>query len=166
MRYARQPDKYSCGPTAILNALKWAGEDVSTKEHLPFLQFGCRTIDLEHPHDIDLNGTTDDDFDRVLRYVAKGMFRIRKVNHRSVAKMKAHLARGGAICFSYYWAEDGQSGHHFAFIEKLDRGQFVIVNDHNAQNEDTVTIRTSTTLRRWLKKHKESPCVWFLTLQD
>jgi len=33
IRYTKQNDKYSCGPTAIINVLKWAGYSVPYREY-------------------------------------------------------------------------------------------------------------------------------------
>lgn len=165
MKYCRQPDNYSCGPTAIINAMKWAGMDASLKSHLPFLQFGCHTIDLECP-DPENNGTTDWDFDRVLRYVAKGTFTVNRKKKPSFKELKAHLEKGHAACMSYHWEENNQIGDHFCFIEKLERGLFVCVNDHNAANENTVTYRSDKTIQKWLKKGDEYPFIWLLRISS
>jgi hypothetical protein len=145
--------------------MKWAGMDVTSRDHLPYLQFGCRTIDLENPTDWEANGTTNADFDRVLRYVGKGEFRIRRKKHPSLESIRRHLKQGGAVCLAYAWEEGGQSGEHFCFIAGLERGLFVCVNDHHAPVVSAVIRRSATTLRRWLKKTSEDPCVWFLTLE-
>lgn len=165
MRYARQPDKYSCGPTAILNAMKWAGLDATSRNHLPYLQFSCRTIDLQHPEDFDSNGTLDSDFDRVLRYVGSGVFRVRRKKFPSAKELKKHLKKGGAVAICYHWEEAGQSGEHFCFLAGFERGFFVVINDHDAPNTETVRLRTFATIRKWLKKRKDNPSGWFLTME-
>lgn len=163
MRYVAQPDDYSCGPIAILNALKWAGLDASLRESLPFLQFGCRTIDPETPHDLESNGTTDTDFDRVLRYVLKGKFRVRRKKHPKLSDIENHCMGGGAVALSYYWNEGGEFGDHFCFISGMEKGRFVIANDHHAKTKNAVLIRSAKTLCRWLRVHGDDPIAWFLT---
>jgi hypothetical protein len=166
MRYLRQPDRYSCGPTAIINAMKWAGLDATSRDYLPYLQFSCRTIDLQNPTDADLNGTMDHDFDRVLRYVGKDVFKIKRRRSPSLPEIIRHLKRGGAVALSYFWQESGQEGLHFCFISGMDRGSFVCVNDHDAPNTATIRKRSRKTLKKWLRKAHDCPTVWFLSLEN
>jgi hypothetical protein len=161
MGYIVQDDAYSCGPTAIINSLKWAGMSV-TKENLDLFRFSCRTIDPEFPDDWDSNGTTDSDLDRVLRYAGKGRIRVRKNKRPSFPMLMRHLKSGGAIIVAYYWKEEGQSGHHFAFISGLKNGYFEVVNDHSRRG--IVTRRRSSTIRKWLKRKDGSPICWFIEM--
>lgn len=161
MGYIVQDDAYSCGPTAIINALKWAGLD-ATKEDLDLFRFSCRTIDPEFPNDWDSNGTTDADLDRVLRYAGKGKIKVKKIKNPSVPMLIGHLQSKGAVIISYYWKEGAQDGHHFAFISAFKKGLFEVVNDH--ANKKTIMLRTKATLHKWLKKKDESPICWFIEM--
>ena len=165
VRYCRQLDYVSCGPICILNCLKWSGIDVTSQSHLPYLQFSCRTIDLEEPEDPDNNGTFDSDFDRVLRYVGKGVFNVRRQRFPTAEEIREHLESGGAVAISYHWEEDGQVGDHFCFISGMKRGFFECVNDHHSSYESTVSLRRIITLRTWLKKYDDCPTAWFLTME-
>lgn len=162
MRYVRQVDLYSCGPVSILNILKWAGLNASQEAYLPFLQFGCQTIDLEDST-WDNNGTSNIDFDRVLRYVGKGTFKVRRKKNPRFKDIQEHLLTGGAVALAYHWDEDNQSGEHFMFISEISRGRFICINDHRARQENTVAARHPTSIKKWLKKSKDCPCAWFLT---
>jgi hypothetical protein len=161
MEYIVQDDAYSCGPTAIINSLKWAGIGV-TKEHLDLFRFSCRTIDPEFPNDWDSNGTTDYDLDRVLRYAGKGKFKVRKRSRPSLPMLIRHLQKGGAVVIAYYWKEGSESGHHFAFISGMKKGCFEVVNDHSGKGAGT--LRRPSTLRKWLKRRDESPICWFIEM--
>lgn len=162
MRYIRQPDSYSCGPTAILNAMKWAGID-ATSQYLPYLQFSCRTIDLETPADPESHGTLSSDFDRVLRYVGTGAFHVRRKKNPTASEMKRHLEKGNAIALAYYWEDETEKGEHFCFIAGLERGLFVCINDHS--RPDTIRLRHMKTIKSWLTKHNDCPMAWFLTAE-
>lgn len=167
MRYFRQPDQYSCGPTAIANALVWAKVEVKFRPVMPFLQFSCHTRDLEFPNDWDSNGTLNSHFDRTLRYVTKGILDIRRVKNPSVAQMKKHLLLGGAIAFSYHWREkDGQRGDHFVFVPEMKGDDFVVVNDHDLRKGRTSRLRSTKKMREFLKNWgggDQYATVWLLS---
>jgi len=164
-RYARQTDDYSCGPTAIINALKWSGFDM-TLQLLPFFQHSCRTIDPVYFDDWDKNGTFDSDFDRVLRWSSRGKIKVRKKNCPLIEEIKEHLKDGGALCLSYYWRVKKENIGHFIFIEKLEDGYFFIINDHD-NNKETVKRRREKTIKKWLSnRYSGGSIAWFLTKTD
>lgn len=163
MRYIRQPDEISCGPTAILNALKWAGLPV-THDDLPKIQFACKTANAIDPNDTENAGTYDHDFDRTLRYAGAPAFKVKRKSNFSFKSVKDHLLAGGAVCIGYYWEEKGQEGAHFAIIERIEGGYWITVNDHLSKT--AVKRRKEATVRKWLTLKKNGcPSVWFLTLK-
>lgn len=152
-RYVKQPNQYSCGPTAILNALKWAGLDV-TLQHHPLLEFSCRAEDS----DDDEFGILDHDFDRVLRWAGKNVFTVRRSKTPTLEVIREHLKNGGSVCLGYSWTEE--LGGHYAFIAGLDRGLFMVINDHIFDKKR----RTAKTIQKWLSnKTSDAPIAWFLT---
>jgi hypothetical protein len=163
MRYIKQPDKFSCGPTAILNAMKWAGIDANGRDHIPYLQFACRTYDLE---DMEGQGTFNHDFDRVLRYVGKGSFAVKRKKNPTLSEMRRHLKAGHAIALAYHWEDGGQSGEHFCFIAGLWNGLFICINDHTELSGPTIRLRRPETVRKWLKKYEDCPTAWFLMIEN
>jgi hypothetical protein len=166
-KYIRQPDSYSCGPTAILNALKWAGLDVTLQE-FPLLQFSCRTVDPDS-NDIEDHGTLDHDFDRVLRWSGKKVLKVRRRKNPSFKDIYIHVKSGGAICLGYFWREKKQGGEHFCFISGMRRGLFHVVNDHTILDfsNSNDRLRTSKTIKNWMKiKTDDCPIAWFLTRLD
>lgn len=165
MRYIQQRDRVSCGPVSITNALKWAGLDATGRDSLPFLKFACRTVDLENPTDFESQGTDDWDFDRVLRYVGKGTFKVRRKKFPSLRDIEKHIETGGAVAFSYHWEDGAEGEDHYSFISGMERGFFCCVNDHSSPNSATVNLRSVDTLRKWLKRHNDCPVAWFLTME-
>lgn len=162
MRYVIQPDKISCGPTAIINALKWAGVPTSLQD-LPKIQFSCKTVNPVDPTNVEAAGTYDHDFDRTLRYAGAPVFTVKKKSRPSFKSVKDHLAGGGAICIGYWWMEEGEENAHFAFIEGLKGSRWIVVNDHASTKEPT-KLRNEKTVRKWLTTRKNGcPAVWFLT---
>jgi hypothetical protein len=161
--YIRQPDEYSCGPTAIYNALLWAGYDSESKVIVPFLQFACQVHD---PEDHRAGGTNDSDFDRVIRYVGHGFFTTKLVRNPTVESIKRHLKKGGSVCLGYYWDETvDQDGEHFCFFAGMSGNNFTVVNDQDSMvcPDKTVRNRTQKTVKGWMKKRFGCPTAWLLT---
>jgi len=164
MRYIRQPDEISCGPVAILNALKWAGLSVTSEHDLPKIRFACKTVNQHDPLDTETAGTYDHDFDRTLRYVGAPVFDVKRKNRFSFKSVKEHLLAGGAVCIGYWWQEGTKEGAHFAIIERIEKGLWVTVNDHSSSS--ATKRRKEATVRKWLADRKSGcPSVWFLTLK-
>jgi hypothetical protein len=135
---------------------------VTVKDYLPFLQFGCRTIDPQDPHS-DQNGTYNTDFDRVLKYVGRGVFRVRKRKHPRLTTIQKHLESGGAVALAYQWWESAtESNGHFCFMAGFENGMFVVANDHLAPLDNTQTMRRPTTVKSWLRHVGDDPIAWFL----
>lgn len=133
---------------------------------MPFLQFGCRTIDPQDPDNYDSNGTTNTDFDRVLRYVGRGLLKIRRVKHIRMKTMKAHLAKGGAVALGYHWDDGTESGDHFCIIVGYEDGKFTVVNDHVRDSMRAVTYRTDREVQKWIKVWKDDPVAWLITRKE
>jgi len=160
--YVKQPNPYSCGPTAILNALKWAGLDV-TLQQFPLLEYSCRTSGPDGDKEDDEIGILDHDFDRVLRWSGKRIFKkIKRKKYPTFKEIKKHLQKGGSICLGYYWIEGKQSGGHYAFLSGIKNGLIEVINDHSV--DDKINLRTDKTIRKWMKSKKiDAPIAWFLT---
>lgn len=168
MRYFRQPDQYSCGPTAIANALVWGGVEVKLRQMMPLLSFSCQTRDLEFPDDWEANGTLDSNFDRTLRYASKGLFTVRRTSNATANQIKKHLLNGGAIALGYFWKEGSESGEHFVFIPEFKRDHFIFVNDHNCRKGRVSRQRSIEKMKEYLRvcgPNNQRPVVWFLTLK-
>lgn len=166
MRYFRQPDQYSCGPTAIANALVWGGVDVKIRQLIPLLKFSCQTIDFEFPDNWEANGTMDSHFDRTLRYASKGVLKVRRSQDPTTDAIKEHLLSGGAVALGYYWKEGDQSGEHYVFISEFKKEHFVFINDHDCRKGRTSRHRSIKRVREYLKNRdsENNPAVvWYLT---
>lgn len=46
VRYCKQQDKYTCGPIAFLNLLKWQGKSATYKKTLPWLKKQLKTTKI------------------------------------------------------------------------------------------------------------------------
>ncbi|MCI0527014.1 MAG: hypothetical protein L0Y56_06105 [Nitrospira sp.] len=136
-RYTKQRDRYSCGPIAIINALRWAGEPASY-ERLSRLQALCDTKPGE--------GTMHSPFDRALRMMSGSVFSVQRVYRPKLRAMERHLRKGGAIVINWQWRAgditprqmtDENFGkrwaRHFALLVGINsRGRFQVINVYRA----------------------------------
>lgn len=127
-RYVKQRDKYSCGPAAIMNVLKWAGVKFSYREKIEVLQevCGCKPG----------RGTMHQNFDQALRWAVwevEDALRIRRVRRPKLCQIEKHLKMGGAVVLNYAWERDGEGSRHYALLIKVSPSgkSFWTVNDYS-----------------------------------
>lgn len=153
-RYMRQRNRFSCGPIAILNSLKWAGQKVTYEGWYRNLKraCGCNRI----------FGTNQKIFDKNLRYLGSHLFTIRKRNRPKLSEIEKHVTNGGAVLLSYYWNNNGYSGRHFALIVDYDGKYFTVVNDSRV--ETVMKISRKGFKRRCLRFQRTNRYLrgWFL----
>lgn len=87
-RYVRQRDNYSCGPVAMLNAMKWAGATWLRYVDLPSFRSLCRTDRRR--------GTSFTGMVRAARHMPVLGARRAKPKVK-LADIDAHLGHGGAV---------------------------------------------------------------------
>lgn len=143
--YCTQHDYYSCGPTAILNALKWVGIPAATvKKSHRFLCDICYTTG---------KGTFPQEIDRVLRFLAPihdfSVVRLKNPNIRSITRELIRPDR--SIIFNYY--------RHYSFWPTTDGTWYFGVNDHcDDGRRDACMIRVSALPRKEFKKYLRKSC--------
>jgi len=110
-RYIRQRDNYSCGPVALLNALKWAGATKGTSyETVPSWRDACRTTRRR--------GTSFTDLFRAARMLP--LIGARKARPKvKLADINAHLRHGGAVILGSV-SEPMGGFHWFLVTGKID----------------------------------------------
>ena len=117
MRYHKQRDRYTCGPTAIMNAFKWAGHK-PPKLAAVIKASGC----------VKRLGSDHSSFDKALR--DQDIFSVRRVYQPTLGDIKRHINNDGAVILSYAWRYSQFSGRHFALIIKGSRYYpFSTIND-------------------------------------
>ena len=139
-RFVSQPRDNVCGPTAVLNAAKWAGIGLTLKHDFRFMMDLCET-DLEI-------GTYPWGIEQGLR-VALGLNGVGVVRKRwaTVAAIEKHLDRGGAVvaCNKY----------HVFLITGQTEKMFIVQNYR--EGPTTSKIRKDT-----VRKAVNPNEVWFL----
>lgn len=162
MRYVRQPAWYSCGPTAIINSVKWAGGHCTIKrDHMSIARLCRSTYDL---------GTEE-------KHITLGLCAKLAMLNVSIKMQKRpmlndvikHLNKEGAAAVILYW-RPGPSFRvdkedilgHYIFVKKVN-GRILSINENMKQT--VLEIQKTTLSRRlaWRRKASEHfPHVWFL----
>lgn len=168
-RYARQRDKYKCGPVFVVNTVKWAGGFCTLALDLRRLVRvakcrsdvpKCEICGNKH------KGTNSINLDRVLRKEGKRLFRVKKVNNISINKLENHIRNGGAVGLLFlYTNHAGQRvGHYMLFVDVTHSGKTFTVVNYN--NRSVTRIRRSKVIHH-LRARKRLcysgwyPSAWF-----
>jgi hypothetical protein len=152
VRYTRQYDKYTCGPTLVLNVMKWAGIQ-ATRKDLKILKRACEAVPL--------SGTTRSRLEHVLRRTLVGKAHYNKVKKPDLATIRNHLNRGGVVGLQYLFkrtdrrGRDYWNGHYNLVVHCTRSENFIVVND----NEKTITTMSVLELLfcLWEKDDKGRP---------
>ena len=156
VRYVRQSDKYSCGPTAIINAIKWAGYSYPSRDNLMFVARACSSS-YEF-------GTEEADLERVLRQLTCGFLRVRKRCRPTIDELARHVAKPDcAAIVLYYHSSDPSGPGHYTLMTDADAGHVILVND---TTHETVTRSPrclfSLRLRNMRDDRRSFPQAWLL----
>lgn len=134
MRYAANTTRSDCGPIAIINILKWAGFQVTTKRHLPYLNEMCRPEGL---------GTSIRNLHKTLSHLKRRRFWFRYRPQAKIGAIDATLKKGGAVLL-YYMSDPTQ--YHFTLIIQGDGDRYTVVNAFKGK---TVATVSRSTIRKW-----------------
>ena len=161
VRYTRQYNEYTCGPVAIINALKWSGHKATLKQDLKLFAQECRCEPC--------NGTSHGNFDRVLRAKSNGRFTVRRRVCPNLADIEQHLLRPKcAVIINFLRVDENEKelDAHYALLTGITESEkFMQINSFNGK---TVEMATKQQLLRDLEKRKGKngkiyPRAWFLT---
>lgn len=152
MRYVGQHDTYSCGPIAVLNALKWSGMQVTRKSHMKRVNRLCNA---------GIAGVLDRDITKALSNYRRLKFRVRR--YVIMRQLDAHLRRGGSaiIAYEFRLGKDDEFGHYIFVPGKRDE-DFVVVNDSFADTLAYCTREEMVDLLRY-RGFPGSPCAWLIS---
>ena len=157
-KYIVQPDKYSCGPVAIFNALRWAGNKIHVSE-LKRIKEDAKCVSSGKTKD--KAGTMHNDFDRVIRKEGEGIFTVKRIYRPKISEMEEHIRNGGAIAMTYKHSR----GRHFMLLTNVSKsGQtFEIINDQIKPPAARQMKRKTlfNTIFEYKNDHKRK--AWFLT---
>jgi len=158
-RYIRQRDNYSCGPVALMNAIKWTGVTKTTSyAMLPSWRLICRTRKVE--------GTSFSDLFRAVKiarlfaplFVKKAKPKVK------LGDIDAHLKHGGAVILGSV-SEPMGGFHWFLITEKLNQAgeaSYKVVNFDRRATQRFVSVKTIKRSMRLARSLKGYPRALFI----
>lgn len=158
-RYIRQRDKSSCGPTAIINALKWAGRRVTEKNSKKELRIISK---CGRENSKGGAGTNREDLNKVL--VEDTDLKVdRFVKRPAIKEIDNWIDSGGAVIIEYYWGKVpiNREGHYTLCTERNSK-TYTLINDKRNQ---TVVRRRRKTMRTMLRNksyYGDTSYAWFI----
>jgi hypothetical protein len=160
-RYIGQPTVYGCGPTAIINVLKWAGQRATIRSHYRYLARLCQTNeeDSHEPY-----GTLARNLHRALNLVAKDRYTVSHKLFPKLGAIKKHLRSGGAIVLMHMT----DRGRHFSLITRVGpvAGQDTLFEVVNAFSDMPVTtLAPESLIKHWILREEDVPQAWYITLK-
>ena len=124
--YTKQRKRFDCGPVTIINALKWAGKNITYEKRINYFKRLCKCDDID--------GTKHRNFDRALRISGKDMFSIRRVHHPTLKEIVNHLKNKNAIVINYRWRKrkSNRNMRHFILLVGIEpsKDSFDVVNGY------------------------------------
>lgn len=166
VRYVKQRDKYSCGPVAIMNVLKWVGVKFTYNTRIKVLQEICNCIPIR--------GTKHAAFDKAFRRTMELLpidIRVRRVHRPKLKQIEDHLRSKGIVILNYRWQSKGVKGisRHFMLLTKIyGTGKyFLVVNDYSdgpaAHTIHRKTLKTRNLCFQRVDPHYKG---WFISLKS
>lgn len=165
-RYIKQYDSFSCGPIAILNALKWAGMRVTRKSHIRRLVKECKSKLGKSPKDW---GTYSADLDKTLRKYGEKLFEVRKVRKCGIKELHKQLADNGAIIIAHLDEGQREPEGHFSFWFKVDTDGLLFTGVNDGGGKAVTTQTREQLIDKIRKRNIDGDCypdVWFLTKHE
>ena len=124
IRYVRQRQRSTCGPIAVLNALKWLGRPVTEKKDLPRLKKWCYWRRRQMIGGVKVGGTRNKGIENCLGRYKKVSF---GYIYRPSKNTIDHILSKGNAFIMMYKKKDG--GWHYIFCYgKTKKGNYAVVN--------------------------------------
>lgn len=183
--YLKQPDSYSCGPVAIINALKWLGCKAD-KTLLPTLKQKCKTRD---PKKNKLKGTRVSDLIRGINWCVKEFGLLRNAFGRfqqlTLRDIEEAIDAGHAVLVAASWRDPIfgiRENHGFLIVKRYKKGEldlpenishnrFWVANGPETLLKHKVPNKLTTISRQYLRhicRHRSNgfaPCGWIIKKQ-
>lgn len=140
MRFLKQKDQFSCGPLALVNALKWCGRKSSLKELKTTLQT-TRTQGTSH---------------RVLSSTICKVFNTHKISSPTTESIENHLSTYGSLLLQYEWTKS-KKGHIVLIIGQTNHYYYVV----NYLFSKTVSRVSKSTIELMIKS--KPSFAWYLS---
>jgi hypothetical protein len=130
-KYIKQYDTYSCAPTAILNALKWAGKRVTLKNKKKYIKV-CKAAYA-------FGGTYLSDFKKALGKL-KEIEIIKFTKNLKPQDIKESFKRGESVIVRIFYNDLGR-GHIFLIVPGPKKNLIRCINYYQGIAIDDITKR-------------------------
>jgi hypothetical protein len=158
-RYTKQRSPYECGPTALLNSLRWAGIKTGYKDSREALWQAC----LCYPR----RGTYSGRFDSAIKELSRGLFTVRRLCRPTLQAIERHLLSGGTVVLNYRQSSNRKRVcRHFTFLAGIspDGEVFQVVNDYREGPAKQKVSRATFKSKNLQYQRVDPHCkAWFLT---
>lgn len=153
MKYVAQRNLYSCGPIAIINALKWAGQNVTYKKYYKKL---IRKTKCTY------SGTHDLNISVALFDYVNSFNKIEWLVEPTIKDINKHLSSGGAAIISYDLLsnEVKERECHFLLVVKKEKEYYHVVNGTQGGkafekwHKSIINMRLKAAQSAWLLERK------------
>jgi|2_EtaG_2_1085320.scaffolds.fasta_scaffold00972_18 hypothetical protein len=156
IRYVGQRDSFSCGPLSILNILKWAGYDITSK-YLPILKKHCKT---------DMGGTNTEIISKVLSKYSQIKFEC--IPFIKIQDLHNHIKNDGSAIIEVSWFDEKKQtieGHFYNIIDILSYNDVTLyktINWGKSCTEKYVDRKKIVTEFRKCARSQDNPKAWLI----
>lgn len=146
-RYCKQYSEYDCGPTAVLNALKWAGYSLTLQKGYKALRHRCGWEKGE--------GTKAEDLVKTLKQYSK--IKVKYLNKRVTLKdLDSVIENKQSFILLYiYKDKQGKDEGHFVFGWGKDTRHYLVYNDTRRKPKKRLTRKLMNKYLRRKTRNKE-----------
>lgn len=144
MKYIKQRHSAACGATAIVNALKWAGEPASLRDTYKRVRDVCEETDPA----VKTLGIIATELTPILKQFLPEDITITPVTKTPFTALDKHLVTPNAAAIvAYTWKEEDTVKGHYIFVPHRTKSgsRFTVVN--RGPDYPTVSTRTRKSLR-------------------
>lgn len=127
MKYTQQRTNYDCGPVAIINALKWAGENISYSKSKNFFKRIC-----------DSEGTDLDAFHLLVKHPNSAFRCVKGYKALNLGHIRKHLKLGQACIIVF---RSNAYDLHTALITGITKDRIEIVNFAYKETVSNIRIK-------------------------
>lgn len=160
VRYVSQKDEYNCGPTAIINLIKWQGLSASWKDipEIRLQMWGNKKREKA------MRGLGTpifilDEFIRNNEHLQNTL--VCTKNKPTIKDIKKHLTKNRAILLDFYWSLE--EGGHYTLIIGLSGDRFITVNFKKGKTVQKIKMTEMQKLLKIQLKElglTKSSCMW------
>lgn len=159
VKYLKQQDYVSCGPVAIINAMKWKGIRATRESHLKKIKKECRC---------DRYGTYPEDMAKVLKKYIPSAEHIYEPSIRLLDNI-LDLGLAAIIGYSYLRNDKVEEAHYVFCIGRTEK-YYKLVNDVNLKTGDllpkTISKKSKSNMFKMLSykwdKYDEGSELWII----